>query len=298
MAPMTFSAGKRFFRIAVVLAVVGLPVNGFGQTSAESAKPAFDVASIRRNVAGTGSCGPDQMQPTPNGFRMTNCPLAIALLVAYSPASGVDFGLAMNDRIVGMPDWVMRDRYDIDARISEGDVERWKDPTLQKEMLRGMLQSLLTERCKLAAHREMKDKAVYALVVGKKGSKLKAAESTDVEAIRGKHPNAVPVPGGGGMFSPGQARGSVELYAAPLSTLALLLSKTAGRTVVDKTGLTGKYDMSVDLLQQGTSAPGAEGDAGPSIFTVVQEQLGLRLEPAKDSVEILVVDHVERPTEN
>jgi uncharacterized protein (TIGR03435 family) len=294
---MVPSTAKRFFQVAVVLVGVGLPVSGFGQTTTESAKVAFDVASIRRNMTGTGSCGPQQMQPAPNGFRMTNCPLVMALLVAYSPASGVDFGLAMNDRIVGMPDWLTGERYDVDARISEADAEKWKDPTLQKEMLRGMLQSLLTERCKLAAHREMKDKPVYALVVGKKESKLKAAESADVEAIRAKYPNAVPVPGGGGgMFSPGQTRGSVELYGAPLSTLALLLSKSAGRPVVDKTGLTGKYDMSVDLLQQ--AAPGVEGDAGPSIFTVVQEQFGLKLESQSDPVEVLVIDHVERPTAN
>jgi uncharacterized protein (TIGR03435 family) len=83
-----------------------------------------------------------------------------------------------------------------------------------------------------------------------------------------------------------------------MGTLALVLSQPAERPVVDKTGLTGKYDIKLEMAQQGPPAGDSPQDPGPSIFTVVQEQLGLKLEPAKDEVETLVIDHVERPSEN
>ncbi len=259
---------------------------------------AFDVASIRRNVSGTGSCGPQQMQATADGFHMTNCPLILALITAYVPTNGGEFGFALNGRLVGAPDWLMSDRYDIDARIGESDRAEWQKPVAQKAMLRAMMQVLLAERCKLAVHRETKDKPVYALLVGKNGPKLQVAESTEPEAIRAKHPKAVPIPGGGGMFAPGEPPGSMELYGVSMGTLALGLSEHAELPVVDKTGLTGRYDVKLEMVQQGPPAADGALDPSPSIFTVVQEQLGLKLEPAKDEVETLVIDHIERPSEN
>jgi len=272
-----------------------------GPVAGADGKPLeFAVASVRRNVSGTGSCGPPLSYVTADGFHMTNCPLILALITAYVPANGneLEFFALMSSRIVGAPDWLMSDRYDIDARISESDMAAWQKPTTQKEMLHAMMQSLLAERCKLAVHRETKDKPIYALVVGKSGPKFKAAESTVPAAILAKHPRVVPIPGDGGMIGPGETRGSVELYGAPMGTLALVLSQPAERSVVDKTGLTGKYDVKLEMMQQGPPAADGTPDPGPSIFTVVQEQLGLKLEPAKDEVETLVIDHVERPSEN
>ena len=88
--------------------------------------------------------------------------------------------------------------------------------------------------------------------------------------------------------------GNVDFYAAPVGTLAVVLSNKAGRVVVDRTGLTGRYDMKLEMPQ---AAEGGQ-DAGASIFTVVQEELGLRLESAKVPVETLAIDRVERPAEN
>ncbi len=271
-----------------MLAVVVLA--GLGQALAQGTKVAFDVVSIRQNMDGTPACGPEQARAVPSGFRMRNCHLTLALAVAYLPSTGEELGFALNDRIVGVPGWFMNERYDMDARISEADVERWNDPVQQKEMLRGMMESMLVERCRLVVHRERKEKPVYALVVGKNGAKLKTAEAVEMDSIRAKHPNALPAPGGGGMFAKGRTSGSLELYGVPMSTLALLLSERSGRPVVDRTGLSGRYDVSLDW--------GKGGDEGPSIFSVVQEQLGLKLEPSKGPVEVLVVDHVERPSEN
>jgi uncharacterized protein (TIGR03435 family) len=224
---------------------------------------------------------------------MKNCPLIAALVMAYVPADGNTLGFATYGRVVGDPDWMKADRYDIDARVDQADMAAWQNPATQKEMLHQMMQSLLAERCKLAVHREMRDKPVYALVVAKGGPKFQEAKSVESAAILAKHPNVGAIPGGGGMFAPG-AGGGMELYGVQIPTLTVVLSNKAGRQVVDKTGLTGAYDMKLEMVQPGASAD----DPALSIFTIVQEQLGLRLEPAKTSVETLVIDHVERPEEN
>jgi len=258
---------------------------------------AFAVASVRRNVSGTGSCDPEHLYLTADGFRMTNCPLIAALFMAYVPADGSALGFSIDGRVVGAPDWMKSERYDIDARIDQADVAAWQNPATQKETLHEMMQSLLAERCKMAVHREMQDKSVYALVVGKNGPKFQEAETVVPAAILAKHPNVGAIPGGAGMFAPG-AGGSVELYGVPMKTLAVVLSNMAGRPVVDKTGLTRTYDIKLEMMQPGPPAEDGTQDSVPSIFTTVQEQLGLRLESVKASVETLVIDHVERPAEN
>lgn len=88
------------------------------------------------------------------------------------------------------------------------------------------------------------------------------------------------------------------MYGATTGTLALILAGPAGRPVVDKTGLTGKYDMHLEMAQPGQAAADGSADPGASVFSAVQEQLGLKLEPEKDQVENLVIDHIERPSAN
>jgi uncharacterized protein (TIGR03435 family) len=191
---------------------------------------AFDVASIRQNVGNIGTCSPDQLLPAARGFHMTKCPLMVA--VAYAPTPAETLRYLVEDGIEGMPHGLAQEKYDIDARIADSDAEAWRDPVRQKEML----QTLLAERCKLVVHHEMKDKAIYALVVGKNGPKLKASDSEAVEAIRAKHPEATAIPGGSGFFVRGKTYGDIDIYGATTGTLALLLSGPAGRPVVDKTG--------------------------------------------------------------
>lgn len=261
-----------------------------------AAKPmAFDAASIRRNVDNVGTCDPNQVQPTANGFHMTNCPLFVAIGAAYVPTTGDPLGYLVQDRIAGMPGWLTQERYNVDARIADADADAWRDPVKRKEVLHGMMATLLAERCKLVVHREMKDRPIYALVVGKNGSKLNAPEPGKVEAVRAQHPDAVNVPGGSGVFV--RANGRIDIYGATVGTLALLLSGPAGRPVVDKTGLTGTYDMHLDMGQPGQSAEGPT-DSGASVFSAVQDQLGLKLESQKNPVETLVIDHIERPSPN
>jgi uncharacterized protein (TIGR03435 family) len=168
------------------------------------------------------------------------------------------------------PSWLNSDRYDIAAKTSPAAASQ-----ITQADLRIMLQALLAERFKLATHREMKELSSYALVAAKSGPKLRASTGD-------QH---LPV-----LFAP-PAR--LIGQGSTMQGLALALSHAAGRPVVDKTGINGTFDFSLTY----TRDDGADNE--PSIFTALQEQLGLRLEPQKSEVEILVVDHAERvPTEN
>jgi uncharacterized protein (TIGR03435 family) len=134
-------------------------------------------------------------------------------------------------------------------------------------------------------------------LIAKNGPKLTPAKVGEVEAVRAKHPGAVAIPGGSGVFVRGQSNGHIDIYSATTGTLALLLAGPAGRPVVDKTGLTDLYDMHLDMGQAGLAS---ESTAEPedSVFSALQEQLGLKLEPHKDNVENLIIDHMERPSSN
>jgi uncharacterized protein (TIGR03435 family) len=151
-----------------------------------------------------------------------------------------------------------------------------------------MLQAMLADRFKLAVHREMKDVSVYTLVVGKNGPKFK--ETPPDEA----HPGAMAIPGGGGYMSPGDGGQSVHFYDATIATFASLLSGLAGRPIEDKTGLTGRYDLT---FPKPVPASADVADPGPTLSSVL-DGLGLKLEAAKGQEETLVVDHVERPSGN
>ena len=178
---------------------------------------------------------------------------------------------------------VLSERFDIQAK-AERAVSRG-------EML-GMLRTLLKERFKLEIHRETKEFEAYGLVVEKGGSRL---HSTDVP--RGS--DAIPLnpcharglePGGGYLVFEDETMGD---FAWRLSTLVTL----GGRVVVDKTGLDGHYDFALKFRPEPAAVAGATADA-PSIITAIREQLGLRLQPEKIPLDLLIVEHAERPTEN
>ena len=251
---------------------------------------AFEVVSVRQNQSVATTRSAPQYGPTADGYRMTNLPLMVVLMTAYVPQSG---GGMFTNNIVGMPDWVRNDRYDINAKISEADMAEWQKPASQKVMLQAMLQEMLTDRFKLVVHREMKETAIYALVVGKGGPKFK--ETTPDEP----HPGTVAIPGGGGFMAPGDGGGKVRFIDTTMVTFASIISNLAGHPIQDKTGLAGRYDLS---FQKPTpmGSPSASQDAadpGPTIFSAMEE-LGLKLEPAKGETETLVIDHMERPSAN
>jgi uncharacterized protein (TIGR03435 family) len=169
------------------------------------------------------------------------------------------------------PDWLETDRFDVVAKFP---------PRSPAEQLPLMLQALLADRFKLTLHRETKELPVYALTVAKGGPKFKTSETASGITTNSNRTQWHVV-----------AKGSMERFAE-------FLTREAGRPVLDKTGLTGTYEMTLDWAPDG--APVANDAAPlPSLFTALQEQLGLKLVFTKGPVETLVVDHVDRiPTEN
>lgn len=265
-------------------------------TVADAASPAFEVVSIRP-ANPDGKVG---FITTPDGFRATNLPLLNLFRFAYVPTGTGDSGFFRTDRMLGVPDWLATEKYDVVAKVSEADLAEWQNPAKQQEMLRAMLQRLLEERCKVKVHCENKEMPIYALKVTKNGPKFKVAETSDITELRAKHPGAMMMPGGATMAR-GVEPGEQDWYSTSMAALALQLTTPVKRQVVDQTGLTGKYDFKLQVVPVGTMMARDETRAGadaPSIFTAVQEQLGLKLDSATGPVQMLVIDQVERPSEN
>ena len=199
------------------------------------------------------------------------------------------------------PDWLNSERYDMAVTVPPG---------ATKEQVNRMWQSLLTERFGVVLHHESREFKVEELVIGKSGSKLKES---------GEDPNAPPPDGppvvkNGELATPGLVtrivpgpRGSVAhsiAKAQPVSKLTTMLGNALGRPVLDRTGLTGKYDFALDftidtagLEPPGPAAPNPAGgtrDPGPDLATAVEQQLGLRLVAAKANLDVLVIDQAER----
>ena len=263
----------------------------------------FDVVSIRQNVSPMQrDMGMPQFGPTADGYRMTNMSIGMVIMTAYVPQTpGSAF--YSEAQVKGAPDWFDRERYDIEARISDEDRAEWQKPESQKVMLQAMLQAMLAERCKLTVHREVKEVAVYSLVVAKDGPKFKETDPT-VE-----HPGGMKLPWGG-VLVPNQTKDgmSMSMYGTSMASLASLLSTMGGgmggggRTIVDKTGLTGRYDVVFKFQGGGggemqNQTAGAASDPGGGVYSMLGD-LGLKLVSSKAAVETLVIDHMERPSAN
>jgi uncharacterized protein (TIGR03435 family) len=260
-----------------------------GQTA--PSQPAFEVASIKpSNPEGGGM----QIGVSPGGvFTAKNVTLKALIQQAYEVR---DF------QISGGPGWLDTERYDITAKgqtgVSEDDVRKMTKEQRRRleEQLLTEVRSLLGDRFQLRVHQDTKDLPVFALAVAKGGAKLKpAADGGDA---------------GGGLTLRRGETGKWEMTGnrVPLASLVKILAKQVGRTVVDQTGLTGDYDFkmtfSPDIGQQspdpgdeGGSRPAVDAD-GPSIFSALQVQLGLKLDAQKGPVEVVVIDSVQKPSAN
>jgi len=212
-------------------------------------------------------------------------------------------------QVTGGPDWKNTDMFDV-VGTTGSDVPLGPAGIEQKML---MLRTLLTERFKLSIHHETRDAPIYALVLanrdGRLGPQLHRSE-VDCNALFARGPaNAPPpAPPAPGQRSPcriGVGLGTITISSQSISTVARLLSRLMDRPVLDRTGLSGVFDLDLSFDPGGLPGlppppPGADrppSDA-PSVFTAVQEQLGLKLESTKGPVDVLVVDHVEHPTEN
>jgi uncharacterized protein (TIGR03435 family) len=249
-------------------------------TAASAPVLEFEVATIKPN----DSNSPPGALTADDGINMANIPLRILL--------GIAFGIG-GDRITGGPAWI-NDRYDINAKMDPtvADALKKLNPMDRRLARQRMLQALLTDRCKITFHRDTKELPAYMLVIAKGGPKLQESKSS------------IANPDGSGVTGAMQfgAGGLMSFQAMPLTSLVQVLSLQVGRTVLDKTGLTGRYDFTWQFNQ--TANPGGANSSAtsdpdaPSIFTLIQEQLGLKLESGKGDVEIIVIDHIEKPSEN
>jgi uncharacterized protein (TIGR03435 family) len=296
-------SARLWVRVLVfVLGMTGARVD-WAQTAgpgAATARPAFDVAAIRPNTRG----GDSIMMIHRDRITATNRSLYELIRAAY---------WVRDDQMTGGPAWIRRDRYDIEATGNGLWMPTASGPPDTQAHL--MLQTLLEDRFQLKVHREVKQAAVYELRVAKGGVKMPLQpEGSCVDMWK---PHAPMVPGGPPpMFcddwqkaneSEGQLVGvgiTMATEGDPYAGLISALTRILGRTVIDKTGLTGAYEVRLNWTPDMAGGPDEAGNAapaeatGPSIFTAVQEQLGLELVATKGPVTMLVVDSAERPSAN
>ncbi len=317
MMPRLRDLRRAVFGLAVICGILVMSLTGASRTRAQStaapaAEPplAFEVASIKVNHAADNRVG---IRSTPGRFTATGVPLKFLISNAYN---------VRPFQISGGPNWINTEKYDIDAKMPDGlDGELQKLPLDQRRAkMSQLLQSLLTDRFQLKVSHETKEGPVYNLVVAKNGPLIHEAKPSVDNPDAPKGPDGKPLARNFMRMMPGELQGQ----SISLEFLAQQLSMQLGRKVIDKTGLKGNYDFDLKWSPEpgaggmmgggppgggppGGSPPGAGPGAdappppdasGPSIFTAVQEQLGLKLDSAKGPIEMLVIDHVEKPSED
>ncbi len=249
--------------------------------------PAYDVASIKPGKSDMGTTLLFRL----DGFTAKGMNLKSLIKEAY----GVE-----NDQILGAPNWLNTETYDIEAKVDGADATALGK--LSDDQRKLMFQSFLRERFQLKVHWETKELSILALVVAKNGPKLQEAKPGDTypDGIKGPDGKAE---GHAGMMMWGNGR--LTGQGISIAQIVQPLTQQLGRTVLDQTGLTGKYDVELRWTPDNTSTPTAGPDSGiaaesptPSIFTAIQEQLGLKLESHKAPVEVLVIDHAEMASAN
>jgi uncharacterized protein (TIGR03435 family) len=267
---------------------------------APSAEPAFDVASVKVNRSGDWR---KSIGPAPGGrFMATNQTLRELMPFAYGLPQ-----VAANIRIIGGPAWIDSDRFDIVAKT---------DGTPTPQEMGAMLRTLLKDRFKLSAHNETRHLPIYTLVTttsrAELGPRLRRSEVSEAEcavrraAIRRREPVPPQPPGkppvcGSGRTVPGR----ITAVGWPMEQLGSALTAFAGRVVLERTALSGLFDFDLEWTpDQLPRQPPDDPDPpridpnGPSLFTALHEQLGLKLESTKGPVDVLVVDRADKPTED
>ena len=241
--------------------------------SGQSQRPSFEVASVKLNTASM----PNQMVPHRSGDRVTMLNTTLGAVVAFA------FHL-------DSPDWQLAGSLQLPAGWNWYDIEAIAPASTSDDDLRLMFQSLLEDRFKLRTHRETREMTGYSLVIGKGGSKMKPPDPESRIGAEGKF-----TPAGStmiGMFNDGA---HLLGKGASMEQLVAALSGRLRGPVRDRTGLTGTFDFNVVFARENDPA---DVSTGPALTTVIQRDLGLRLEATKGTAEVLVIDHIEKPSEN
>ena len=280
--------------LVLIVAIATLQLES--QTPAQ--KPAFEVASIKRNLSPQAGGGGG---PRGDRFVMRNVPLATLVNFAFRPRNGQLF----SQQIVGGPDWIRTDRFDVEAKIGD------HAASIPYDQVQLMVRSLLEDRFQLKWHREMRELPVYNLVVAKGG--LKMRPSGDQSPPDPNHADlffdsiearSAPLPRGAVRLATGPDSSALIGNSTRIASLVTLLQGQADRIVFDRTDLKGLFDFDL-LFSNEVKAPRAANDGAldsggqtaPSLFTAIQE-LGLRLDPSKAPLEVFVIDSVQHASEN
>jgi uncharacterized protein (TIGR03435 family) len=239
-------------------AVLSMHVPGAQGQATAPQRPEFEVASVKPHSV---SASPAHVSIARDPGHLTYTNITVRGLIREAYGTPKLYPLSRG------PDALSTDRYDVVAKVS---------PDASKEQRMLMLQALLAERFKLVVHRETKELPIYALMAGKNGPKLREVEDD----------GSAPENGSGGGHQ-------IKAQHISMKALAATLQGFIGDTVVDETGLSGVFDLNLDFnVDESTSSE------GPTVFEAVQRQLGLKLEARKGPVEVIVIDHVEKPSVN
>jgi uncharacterized protein (TIGR03435 family) len=260
--------------------------------------PRFEVATIKPAAPSDNV----MLMFTPDGISIHGVPMKMLLREAFD---------VEDDRILNGPAW-LKNRYDIEAKVDADTAPKLKD--LKVDQRRAMMLPLLQDRLNLKFHHETRELPTYALVVARGGVKMKPSAPDDPSQPDGPPQPADPAsidnkPRMGRHSFMMNGRGHLESTGTTIQVLAHVLAEQLGRTVIDKTALTGNYDYTLQWTPDDMGTPMA-GDAGPgkadvspeaggpTLFTAVEEQLGLKLEASKGMVDVIVIDHIDLPSEN
>lgn len=278
-----------FVRVLAMFPVVAVTA-AICQTQQQPAHPEFEVASIRLHASTDNKAFVQALQ---GRLVMQNFSLKQLILFAYD---------VPNNQVLGVQGWMDSNHYDVQATTeSNATVKQVEGP---------MLQALLADRFHLKVHRETMERPVYDLTAEKGGAKMQLSKEGSCTPYSMDSPPPVPASNGprpvycdfphlsgdGQNWTLDGAGVSVQKLSTSLSRSGL------DRPVIDKTGLSGGFDLhlkwSADVPDRAPGSAAVDNPTGPSIFTALKEQLGLKLESARGAVEILVIDHVEKPSEN
>jgi len=298
----------------MVALVLLLPAARGQEQQAAPARPQFEVASIKPNP-GCQNKPPKGGTFTPSPDRMEMPCVSLKSLIQTAYGTFAD-GVTVDPQPLhteGGPSWMQSEFYSVSAKAEA--------PPAHPQMMDGpMLQVLLEERFRLKTHREMREMLVYAMTLGKGGLKLQPLAEGACTPIDFVHPPAPPKPGelpnicGVMNLRPTSTGGmTINVRGSTMTQFAQRLSQLAGRTVVDKTSIAGRFNFQLEYTPEpgmpSARPPDAANaanygsqppppDAAPSIFVALPEQLGLKLSSEKGSVSVLIIDHAERPTAN
>ena len=255
----------------------GMAAQGLQMPAAPGASaqlPAFDVSTVKPAKSDGMSWG---WRYTPDGVSLNGMPMLSILCAAFD---------VEDERIVGLPNSMTSQRYDIEAKVDPADAPRLKGLNFHQRY--AMLVPVLVDRFNLKFHHETRVMPVFDLVVAKGGPKLAEAK-----------------PGPDGKAKDGgwsEGNGRMTATSTTIESLTSCLTNEVRHPVLDKTGLTGHYDFKLRWTPEDAPvAPGVDGDAdtsAPDLFTALQEQLGLKLESRKEPMDVIVIDHIEKPSEN